>query len=109
MALDQAQTKEDLAVAFSNIGNWIGVFSGATEATGGTPAYARKQTTWTAGAVDGVVTGSEVEIDLPAGTWDGIGIFAANSGGRLVAKIGMASMTYTAQGKLRVTPTYTQS
>lgn len=64
-------TKEAAVLAVSGRGAWIAVHTGdpgttgANEATGG--GYARVQTTWTAGGSDGVVTGSEVSITLPAG------------------------------------------
>jgi len=41
--------------------------TGANEATGGSPAYARKLSTWTASA--GVVSGTQVTVDVPAGTY----------------------------------------
>ena len=112
MALGQNATKESLAAAFAGMGAWIAAYTNVaagTEATGGSPAYARKQTTWSGGASDGVYTGSQVALDLPAGTYDGIGIFTASTGGTLIEKIGIASTTLGAQGQILVTPTYTQS
>ena len=58
----------------------------STEATGG--GYARKQTTWSAGTGgDGIYTGSQVEIDVPAGTYTHIGIYAASTGGSAIEVI----------------------
>ena len=109
MALSQNATKEALATAFADLGSWVAVFTsgGSTEASGGSPAYARKQTTWDGGAVDGVATGSQVEIDLPAGTYTHVGIYSAASGGTLIEKTVITSTTLGAQGKLLVTPTIT--
>lgn len=109
MAISENQTREDLAVEYGATGSWIGVFTSAAEASGGSPAYARKQTSWTSGAADGVITGSQVEIDLPAGTYTHIGIFADASGATLRDKKAISSKTLEDQGKLLVTPTFTVS
>lgn len=111
MALSQNSTKEALATAFTNLGSWVAVYvsGGATEASGGSPAYARKQTTWDGDVSDGIATGSQVEIDLPSGTYTHVGIFTAASGGTLVEKVAITSTTLGAQGKLLVTPTITVS
>lgn len=59
-------TKEAAALAVTGLGNWISLHTadpattGTGEATGGSPAYARKQTTWSGGAADGSVPGSAV-------------------------------------------------
>ena len=109
MALSQDATKEALATAFTGLGNWIAVFTsgGSTEATGGSPAYARKQTTWAAGGTDGIATGSQVEIDLPAGTYTHVGVYTASTGGTLIEKTAITSTALGAQGKLLVTPPIT--
>jgi len=83
--------------------------TGASEATGGSPAYARKQTTWTPGASDGVVAGSEVTIDVPAGTYTHVGLWNQASAGTFVDSIAITSTTLGAQGQIKVTPTYTGS
>ena len=111
MALSEASTREALAQKFGELGAWIGVYTsgGTSEASGGSPAYARKQTVWTAGAVDGTVTGSQVEIDLPGGTYTHFGVFTAATGGTLVHKGTITSKTLDDQGKLLVTPSVTVS
>ena len=111
MALTQNATKEALATAFTGLGSWVAVFaSGGSEASGGSPAYARKQTTWeSSGTSDGINTGTQVTIDLPAGTYDAVGIYSASTGGTLVEKVSITSTTLGAQGKLLVTPVYTQT
>ena len=106
-------TREALAIAFSNLGSYISVHtadpgtSGANEATGGAPAYARKQTAWTPGASDGVVAGSAVTLDVPAGTFAFAGLWSAATGGSFIDKIPITSTTFGAQGQLVVTPTIT--
>lgn len=73
MALTNA-TKEAVALAASALAATIGLHTGdpgttgANEITGGSPAYARKTTTWAGGAVDGVIAGTPVVFDVPPGT-----------------------------------------
>ena len=110
-----AASKETAATAVTALGNYVSMHTadpgttGASEATGGAPAYARKQTTWTAGSSDGVVPGSEVTIDLPAGTYTHFGIWTAATGGTFVGGGSITSTTLSAQGQIKVTPTYTQN
>jgi hypothetical protein len=109
-------TKEVLAQAYAGLGTWISLHTaspgttGASEATGGSPAYARKETEWSAGGEDGVVTGTSVIIDVPAGTYTHIGLWDAASGGNLIdtAALG-SSVTMSSQGQVVLTPTFTQS
>ena len=55
--------------------------TGANEATGGSPAYARKPVTFVAGSSDGVVSGTAVVFDIPAGTYTHIGLWDAVTAG----------------------------
>lgn len=107
MALSENATKEHLAEAFGALGGWIAVYEtgGTTEASGGSPAYARKETTWDSGASDGTITGSQVEIDLEAGTYSHFGVFTASTGGTLIHKQAISSKTLDDQGKLLISPT----
>lgn len=109
MALSENSTKEALASTFTSMGTWIAVYDQSTsaEATGG--GYARKQTTWTGGDDDGVSTGSQVEIDLPAGTYNAVGVFAASTGGSPIEKKTISAKTLDGAGKLLITPTITIS
>ena len=108
-------TKEALADAYVALGAWISLHTGApgttgaNEATGG--GYARKQTTWATGdASDGVNTGSQVEIDVAAGTYTHVGIWSASTAGTFVDFYDIPTdVVMSAAGKIRVTPTYTQS
>jgi len=84
--------------------------TGTSEVTGGSPAYARKQTTWAAagsGATGGDRAGSQVSIDIPAGTtvthW---GIWSAVTSGTFYGGFALgASEVFGAQGVLQHTPT----
>lgn len=114
MALTNA-TKESAALNVTGLGSWVSLHTadpgttGANEATGGSPAYARKQTTWTGGASDGVVPGSQVTIDLAAGTYTHFGIWTASTAGTFVGGGTITSTTLGAQGTILVTPTFTES
>lgn len=115
MALTNA-TKESAALNITGLGTWISLHTadpgttGASEATGGSPAYARKATTWTGGASDGSVPGSEVTIDAAAGTYTHFGVWTASTSGTFVGGGALASsVTLGAQGQVKVTPTATVS
>lgn len=115
MALTNA-TKEAAADAVIALGAYVSLHTadpgttGASEASGGSPAYARQQTTWSADAVDdGVRTGTQVTIDAPAGTYTHVGLWSAASGGTFIGGTAITSTTLSAQGQIRVTPTYTQT
>ena len=67
--------------------------TGASEASGGSPAYTREALTWTAGgdegplgptlqpATDGISWSNQVTVDLPAGTWTHTGFWDAVTSG----------------------------
>lgn len=64
MAFTNASKESAVAAVVAGTNRYISLHTGdpgttgANEATGGSPAYARKLTTWAAGASDGLVTGS---------------------------------------------------
>lgn len=104
--------REASALAVTGLGTWISLHTadpgttGTSEATGGSPAYARKQTTWTGGASDGSVPGSQVAIDVAAGTYTHFGIWSASSAGTFVGSGALNSAAALgAQGQVLVTPT----
>lgn len=116
MAIAVTATRETLAAAYAGAGTWISLHTGnpsttgANEATGGSPAYARKQTTWTAGASDGATGGSQVTFDVPAGTYTHVGIWSAATSGTFIDSYDIPTdVVMGAQGQIQVTPTYTQS
>jgi hypothetical protein len=115
MALTNA-TKEAAADTVIGLGTYVSLHTGdpsttgANEATGGSPAYARQQTTWSADAVDdGVRAGTQVTIDVAAGTYTHFGIWSASTSGTFVGGGSITSTVMGAQGQIKVTPTYTQS
>lgn len=73
--------------AVGALGGWLSLHTadpgttGAVELTGGSPAYARKQTAWGA-AVNAVKTGSAQTLDIPPNKTIGwFGVWTAASGG----------------------------
>lgn len=111
MAITNSTTKEALAVYFGTLGAYISLHTGDPSTTGTLEAsgggYARKQTTWTGGTADGIVTGSGVTIDAPAGTWAWAGIWNAASGGTFIEKFAINSTILSSPGQIVVTPTIT--
>lgn len=110
-------TKEAAALAVTGLGAYISLHTadpgttGASEVTGGSPAYARKLTTWTGGSSDGSVSGSAVVFDVPAGTYTHIGVWTASTSGTFVGGFALASSTGALPGQatVTITPTVTVS
>lgn len=78
--------------------------TGAAEATGGAPAYARKTTVVTATA--GVATSTEVTFDVPAGTYTHFGAWAGatfKGGNPLKAGAVDTPQTLNSQGQIKLT------
>lgn len=105
-------SRETAALAVTALGLHISLHTadpgttGASEATGGSPAYARKATVWTGGSSDGAVPGSEVTFDAPSGTYTHFGIWTASTAGTFIGGGALnASATLGAQGQVKVTPT----
>lgn len=84
-----ATTNQNLANDYSAMGAYIGLCTGPpasgalNEATGGSPAYARQLTTWTAGT-NGSASGSQVTFNLAAGTYPYAMMCSAATGNNLV-------------------------
>jgi len=107
-------TKETAALAVSSLGASVSLHTGdpgttgANEVTGGSPAYARKTTSWTGGTSDGVVTGTAVVFDVPAGTYTHLGLW---NGSTFLGGAPLSSSTGALPGQqtVTVTPTVTVS
>lgn len=78
--------------------------TGASEASGGTPNYARVAVTWNTPA-SGSMTGQKASINVPAGTYVAVGCF--NTGGTYLDKLTIPSTTVSANATIDVTPTIT--
>lgn len=80
--------------------------TGTGEATGGSPAYARKATTVTASA--GVGTSTQVTFDVPAGTYTHFGTWSALTAGTFYGGNPLAtSQVVSSQGQVKLTATLT--
>jgi hypothetical protein len=116
MAIAIATTRQSLANQYATLGTWIGVATGnpgtssapSNEASGGSPSYARVQTTWTAGS-GGVSNGSAVTINVAAATYTYVLLASAQTGSTMIDNASIASVAMSAQGQLVITPTYTQT
>lgn len=117
MAIQIAATRQVAADAYKNIAGsgapWVALYTGApgangtsNQASGGSPAYARKQTTWSSGS-GGALTGSSVTIDVPAGTYTYAGIWTAETGGSCIDWVPITSTTLGSQGQIVITPSFT--
>ena len=112
MAIAVNATKNTLSDAYKGLGTYISVHTGdpsttgANEASGGSPAYARIATTWGSSSA-GVVSGSQVTINVPAGTYTYVGLWSASTAGTFIDKCAITSTTLGAQGQILVTPTFT--
>lgn len=110
MAIAVNATRQALADRYATMGVHISLHTGdpgstgANEAAGG--GYARKATTWSSGST-GTLSGSQVEIDVPAGAYTYAGVWTAASGGSFVDKVAISSTTLGGPGKIMVTPTLT--
>lgn len=77
--------------------------TGANEAAGGSPAYARKALVFGA-ASGGTATATEVTFDVPPGTYTHFGTFNALTGGTFRGGNPLsASTTINPQGQIKVT------
>jgi hypothetical protein len=114
MALDGAAAKNNLADRFGDDATYGALFttapsggSAGTEVTGGSPAYARKALTWTAGAT-GVATASAT-FDVPACTVVGTGVYTASTGGTYLSGNTVTSAIFSTQDTVTVNFTITIS
>lgn len=116
MAISVATTRQALADAYKAQGSWLNACPSnpgttstpSSEASGGSPANARKQTTWTS-QTGGVVTGSAVTVDVAPTTYQWILLAAAVSGNNMVDSADVVDVVMSAQGQIVITPTYTQT
>lgn len=114
MAIAVTTTKNTLCASYAAIGNYISIHTaspggtGANEASGGSPAYARQATTWGSASAS-TITGSQVTINLQAGTYTYAGIWTAATSGSFVDQVAISSTTLGAQGQLLVTPSFTMT
>lgn len=113
--MNQLTTAQNITNDFTALGSWLGVTTGPpgqgatvlNEATGGSPAYARQQTTWTAGA-NGSAQGSQITLNLPAGTYPYLVLCSGSSGNNMVDWCILSTpIMLTEQGAVTITPSAT--
>lgn len=115
MAIATNTQKQTLATAYGNAAVYASLHTGnpgstgASEVTGGSPAYARKALTWTPGTT-GTVTAT-VTFDVPtsttisfAGVWTAVTAGTFLDGGAL-----SANQTYASQGTYTLQLTFTET
>lgn len=109
-------TLNTLASTYAGLGSFVGLATaspGATssptgEATGGSPAYARLATTWSAGSV-GVQNGTAVTINVSAATYTYMLVASSSSGNNMQDNVSITSVVMGSQGQIIVTPQYSQT
>lgn len=69
------------AIAYASLHTGNPGSTGANEATGGSPAYARKAVTWAAAASGQRASSGAIVFDVPAGTYEWVGGWSAVSAG----------------------------
>lgn len=116
MAIQILATRNQLVTSYIGGATWLGLATGnpgtsatpSNEATGGSPAYARKQTTW--GSVSASAsTGTAVTVDVQAGTYTHSILCTASTGNNQYDWADITDTVLSAQGQIIITPTYTQS
>jgi hypothetical protein len=108
-------TALEIITDWSDLGSWIGLCTGnpgsttspANEVSGGSPAYARKETGWVVSGATAI--GTPVTINVPAGTYSFIILCSGSSGNNVVDWASMTPQVCTEQTTLTITPLATAS
>lgn len=79
-ALDESATQITHVGVFTLADPGTGTNFSGTEATGGSPAYARQSVTWSAAASGQKTNSGSLTFDVPAGTYGFFGLFNASTG-----------------------------
>lgn len=115
MAISVPSTRQAMIDVLKTSGTYLSLHTadptttGGSEVSGGSPAYARKQTTWTSGTT-GTLSGTEVTFDCPAATVTHVGLWSAASGGTFIAGQALSSsIVLGAQGQVKITPSGLQT
>lgn len=81
----------------------IALFNGASEITGGSPAYARKAVTWAAAALGVIRPNADLTFDIPAGaTVDGWVGFSALTAGTNYGGQALTAEDFAGQGQYKL-------
>lgn len=103
-------TADTIVSDYTALGSWIGLCTGnpgntsapSNEATGGSPAYARQETTWT--VTGSTATGTPVTLNVPAGTYTYMILCSGSSGSNMVDWAPITPQSPTAQKTITITP-----
>jgi hypothetical protein len=80
--------------------------SGGSEATGGSPAYARKSISWGTptflAGTETVTSSVVITFDVPAGTYAYFGLWDASTGGNYLMGGTCTSQTFSGQGQYQI-------
>lgn len=108
-------TAETMVTDYSNLGAWIGLCTGApgstsapaNEASGGSPAYTRLETSWTVSGATAI--GSAVTFNVPAGTYNYMILCSASTGNAMVDWAAISPQVASGQTTITITPLATAS
>jgi hypothetical protein len=108
-------TTDTLVTDYVGLGAWVGLFTGnpghtntpANEAVGGSPAYARQETTWTTSGSQSI--GSPVTFHVGPGTYSFMGLFSGSSGANMVDWCPITPQVTSVQTTITITPLATAS
>jgi hypothetical protein len=114
MAIAVATTRQALADAYKNLGAYFGCTTGnpgtsstpANEASGGSPAYARKAITWVSGTGGALSVSAPAVCDVPAGTFTHIIFCSGASGANQLDNADVADVIMNNQGQVVITPAF---
>lgn len=115
MAIQTATKRTTMATAYSSDITHIALATSApgasagTEATGGSPAYARKAANWGTASAS-AITASPAAFDVASGqTIVGINMMTASTAGTYLDGASVTSQAFASQGTYTLTATYTQT
>lgn len=116
MTIAVANTKSLLAAYYATLGSWLGLATanpGSTatvsnEATGGLPAYARVQTTWSPGSFAGAQGGTPVTFNVGPGNYTYSMLCANSTGNNMIDNAQIQTTLVLLQATLVCTPTFVQ-
>lgn len=108
-------TADILIADYSALGSWLGLATGspgntaspANEASGGSPAYARQETTWVVSGPTAI--GSAITFNVPAGTYSYMILCSAQTGNSMVDWTPIPPQVAGSQTTITITPLATAS
>lgn len=108
-------TSDTLVTTFVGLGAWIGLATGnpgstatpANEAVGGSPAYARQETTWSTSGSQSI--GSPVTFNVGPGTYSYVILCSGSSGANMVSYSPITPQVTPIQTTITITPLATAS